>query len=499
MLRRHPLPSIRVMRKRLLVLALGAFFVPASIVAGCGGVPGNAVAEVDGTPIEKTSFDHWLTVASRSGGQAAAAAPKAPNYTACINQKRKTTPKPAKGQPKVTDAQLKKQCKQEYDALRDQVLQLLISFKWIEGDAKKMGVKVTDAEVKKSFDNQRKQAFPKDADFQKFLKDSGQTEGDILKRVRLDALSNKIREKVTKGKDKVTDAQIAAYYNKNKQRFAQPERRDLRIVLTKNKAKAAQARKAIAGGQSFASVAKKYSIDQTSKAQGGKLQAVAKGQQEKALDTAIFKAPKGKLVGPVKTQFGYYVFEVSNISKASQQTLNQAKGTIKQTLASQNQQKALDNFVKSFRKRWKAKTDCREGYRTQDCKNAPKATPTPTPPAGGAQPPGQPTPGQPAPTPTQQGRWATPGTPRRRSSASTRSPAACARSAPGTASRTSARSSRTRSRRPTSSPPPPTRATTASCSTSSATSSSRSTSSRCCSRSAARARWPRWPSAAARS
>jgi foldase protein PrsA len=388
------------MRKtKLFTLALGAFFVPAALVAGCGGVPGNAVATVDGDSIQKSEFDHWLNVAAKSGGQGATAVPKPPKFTECIAQKRKTTPKPAKGQPKVTDSQLKTQCKQEYDSLRDQVLQLLISFKWIEGEAKEMGVKVTDAEVKKSFDKQRKQAFPKDADFKKFLKDSGQTEADILKRVRLDALSNKIREKVTKGKDKVTDAQIAAYYKKNKQRFSQPERRDLRIVLTKNKAKAAQARKAIAGGQSFASVAKKYSIDQASKAQGGKLPAVAKGQQEKALDSAIFKAPKGKLVGPVKTQFGYYVFKVSNISKASQQTLAQAKGTIKQTLASQNQQKALDKFVKSFRKRWKAKTDCREGYRTQDCKNAPKATPTPTPPAGGAQPPGQPT-----PTPTQQGR-----------------------------------------------------------------------------------------------
>ena len=387
------------MRKtKLFTLALGAFFVPAALVAGCGGVPGNAVATVDGNSIEKSEFDHWLNVAAKSGGQGTAALPKPPRFTECIAQKRKITPKPAKGQPKVTDSQLKAQCKQEYDSLRDQVLQLLISFKWIEGEAKEMGVKVTDAEVKKSFDKQRKQAFPKDADFQKFLKDSGQTEADILKRVRLDALSNKIREKVTKGKDKVTDAQVAAYYNKNKQRFAQPERRDLRIVLTKNKAKAAQARKAIARGQSFASVAKKYSIDQASKAQGGKLPAVAKGQQEKALDSAIFKAPKGKLVGPVKTQFGYYVFEVSNITKASQQTLDQAKGTIKQTLASQNQQKALDKFVKSFRKRWKAKTDCREGYRTQDCKNAPKATPTPTPPAGGAQP------GQPTPTPTQQGR-----------------------------------------------------------------------------------------------
>src|SRR3954452_24866616 len=387
-----------MMKTKLCTLALGAFFVPAAIFAGCGGVPGDAVATVDGTSISKSDFDHWMTVAAKSGGQSGAAAPKPPAYTECIKQKRKTTPAPAKGQPKVTDAQLKSQCKQEYNSLRDQVMQLLVSFKWIEGEAKAKGIKVSDKEVKASFDKQKKQAFPKAADFQKFLKDSGQTEGDILKRVRLDTLSNKIRDKVTKGKDKVTDAQIAAFYNKNKARFAQPERRDLRIVLTKNKAKAAQARKAIASGQSFASVAKKYSIDQTSKAQGGKLPAVAKGQQEKALDSAIFKAKKGQLTGPVKTQFGYYVFDVSKIAQASQQSLDQAKATIKQTLASQNQQKALDAFVKSFRKRWKAKTDCRQGFRTQDCKNAPKATPTPTAPAGGAQP------VQPTATPTQQGR-----------------------------------------------------------------------------------------------
>ena len=50
---------------------------------------------------------------------------------------------------------------------------------------------------------------------------------------------------------------------------------------------------------------------------------------------------------------------------------------IKQTLQSQNQQKALDTFVKDFTKRWKDKTECSDGYKTNDCKNGPKATPTP--------------------------------------------------------------------------------------------------------------------------
>src|SRR5688572_30895978 len=85
------------------VLALCALVASAALVAGCGGVPGNAVAEVDGEAIEKSSFDHWLNVAAKSSGQGDAQVPKPPDYKACIAAKRKTTPKPAKGQSKVTD------------------------------------------------------------------------------------------------------------------------------------------------------------------------------------------------------------------------------------------------------------------------------------------------------------------------------------------------------------------------------------------------------------
>jgi foldase protein PrsA len=378
-----------------LLLALCALAATAAVAAGCGGVPGNAVAEVDGTAIQKEDFEHWMAVAAKSSGQPNASVPDAPEYTRCVENKRKTAPKPAKGQPKTTDEQLKEQCKQEYEQLRDQVLQLLTSFQWIEGEAEEMGIKVSDAEIKKSFEQQKKQSFPKEAQYQKFLKDYGQTEADVMQRVKLDLLSQKIRDKVIKGKDKVTDAQIEDFYNKNKERFAQPERRDLRIVLTKGEAKANQAKAALEDGQSWKDVAKQYSIDEASKSQAGKLPDQAEGTLEKALDEAVFKAKQGQIYGPVKTQFGYYVFEVDDVKKASQQTLAQAKETIRQTLQSQNQQKALDKFVKEFQEKWKERTECRDGYVTQQCSNAPKATPTPsTPPTQ----PGQPTqPTQPAP------------------------------------------------------------------------------------------------------
>jgi foldase protein PrsA len=367
--------------------ALAALVVAA--LAACGGnsIPGDSVARVKDTSIKKDSFNHWLTVAAlssasqtdptaaASGKRPNVAIPDPPDFTKCVAAAKKAAPKPAKGQTTPSDATYKKQCQQQYASLRDQVMQFLISASWINQEAASRNVKLTDAEVKKQFDSTKKQSFPKDADYQNFLKSSGMTEADLLFRVRLDSLSNKLRTQVTKGKDNVTPAQISAYYNKNKSKFASAEKRDIRLVLTKTKAKAEQARAALKGGQSFKTVAKKFSIDQSSKANGGKLAGVQKGQQEQALDTAIFAAKKGVLTGPVKTQFGYYVFQVSAITPASQQTLAQATPTIKSLLASQGQQKALDAFVKDFQKKWKDRTTCRDGYKISDCKNGPKPKP----------------------------------------------------------------------------------------------------------------------------
>jgi foldase protein PrsA len=377
------------MSKLFRFLALGAFFVSLTVgLAACGGddgdsIPGNAVAKVGDTSITKDTFDHWMQVAaisSQGGAEGAtkATVPDAPEFTKCIAEKAKTAPKPAKGQPKPTEDTFKTQCEQEYEGLKQQVLQFLISSEWIQGEAAEQKVTVSDAEVEKQFATTKKQSFPKEADFDKFLKTSGMTLDDIKFRVRLDALSNALRKKITEGKDKVSDTQISDYYDKNKTRFAQPERRDLRIVLTKTEAKANEAKAALDGGQDFKAVAKEFSIDQASKNQGGVLLAVAKGQQEKAFDEAIFAAPKGQLQGPVKTQFGYYVFEVTKVTKASQQSLEDATPTIKQLLASQNQQTALDKFVKDFRAEWKEKTNCQKEFVTQDCKNAPKPKTTTT-------------------------------------------------------------------------------------------------------------------------
>jgi foldase protein PrsA len=386
---------------RILPFAMAATCLGAGLIAGCGNsVPANSVATVGDTSIKKTDFDKWLRTASQ--GQArggTAAAPDPPTFTKCIGSlKGQPVPKGAK-QP--TDAQLKKQCKQQYDQLKGEVMQFLIQAQWVQQEAANQGIKVSDAESRRSFEDQKKRAFPTDKAYQKFLKTSGMSETDILFRVKLDTLQQKLTQKVTEKESKITDSDVQAYYNKNKKRFAQPERRNLQVVLTKTQAKANQAKSALQKGGSWKAVSKKLSIDQASKAQGGKLPDVTRGQQERAFDKAIFAASKGKIQGPVKTQFGWYVFEVSKITPASQQSLDQSKETIKNLLRSQRQQKALDKWIKDFRSRYKDKTTCADDFKTAECKNGPSEK-TNTGPASGGQPGGTPAP-QGAPQPPQGG------------------------------------------------------------------------------------------------
>ena len=379
----HPLAALRS-RPRSRFAAASALFAAVALV-GCGNsVPSDGVANVDGEVIEKQEFDHWLGAAARSQQAQPGAAPMQvalpdpPEFRKCAAAKLKQPQPP--GTPKANQGQATELCKQEYGLLRDQVMQFLISSRWIEGEAADRDLEATDEEVDKMFNEQKRQSFPSDREYQQFLKASGQTEEDLKYRVKLDVLSNQVREAIVKGKANVSDAEVRNFYNKNKGQFGQPERRDISVVLTENEADAKKARKELEGGASFKDVANKYSIDEASKGKGGKLTGVGKGQQEKALDDAVFAAEQGQLTGPVKTQFGFYVFEVDKVAPGSQQSFEQSRETIRAQLRSTKEQNALNAFVEDFQKEFKAKTNCAKDFTIAQCKNGGKL-PSPTDPA----------------------------------------------------------------------------------------------------------------------
>ena len=365
------------MKVRRSLLALCAFFVAALAVVGCGSSqPGNSVATVAGNEITTQAFNHWMYVAAKSQaaqspGQPVIVPNDPPNFDNCVAQVRKQIPSLAKTATKT----IRNDCKQLFTSLSSQVMDFLIKAYWYQADANKLGIKVTDAEVQKAFNTAKNQQFPNGSGFSNFLTQTGQTMNDILYRFRINEIVQKL---VAKHNSTVTPAQIQSYYNAHSSQFGTQDSRNIRVVLAKNAADAAAAKKALDSGQSWAKVAKKYSTDPTTKNTGGLLTGVTKSQADPALASVAFTAPLNQITGPVKGQFGYYVFDVIKDTPATHQSLAQATPLIKQQLTSTQQQSAQTAVDSHAKKDWLSQTSCRSGYAMADCSGytAPKTATT---------------------------------------------------------------------------------------------------------------------------
>ena len=81
-------------------------------------------------------------------------------------------------------------------------------------------------------------------------------------------------------------------------------------ILVKTEQEAASIKKRIDGGEDFATNAKRFSKC-PSKDKGGDLGWFGKGMMVPEFEQIAFTEEVGKVVGPVKTQFGYHVIKVS--------------------------------------------------------------------------------------------------------------------------------------------------------------------------------------------
>ncbi len=84
-----------------------------------------------------------------------------------------------------------------------------------------------------------------------------------------------------------------------------------RHILVETEAECLQLKERIEAGEDFADIAKAHS-NCPSKAQGGDLGQFGPGMMVKEFDEVVFSADVNTLQGPVKTQFGYHLLEVTS-------------------------------------------------------------------------------------------------------------------------------------------------------------------------------------------
>ncbi len=90
-------------------------------------------------------------------------------------------------------------------------------------------------------------------------------------------------------------------------------RASARHILVKTEEECNSLKGEIDSGTEFADIAAKHSQCPSGK-QGGDLGEFGPGQMVKEFDEVVFSAPVGEVQGPVKTQFGYHLLEVTERS-----------------------------------------------------------------------------------------------------------------------------------------------------------------------------------------
>ena len=143
------------------------------------------------------------------------------------------------------------------------------------------------------------------------------------------------------GKISVTEAELKQFYDEQKDQFGVGEERRTRHILIaadkgkdpsgdKGQARAQELLARVKKGESFEELAKKNSEDPGSANSGGDLGFLSHDQMDKAFAEAAFALKKGEVSAPVKTSYGYHLIKVEDIRAGSQKTFEQVRGDIEQ-------------------------------------------------------------------------------------------------------------------------------------------------------------------------
>ncbi len=159
----------------------------------------------------------------------------------------------------------------------------------------------------------------------------------------------------------VTPEEVRKQYDASTAQYSAPEERSAAHILipvaadAKDDANAAAKKladevyaKAKADPAKFAELAKQYSKDPGSAAQGGDLGSFGRGSMVKPFEDAVFAAKTGDLLPPVRTEFGWHVIKVTGEraghTRPFEEVRAQIEGELKKDKAAQKFAAAADQF-----------------------------------------------------------------------------------------------------------------------------------------------------------
>jgi parvulin-like peptidyl-prolyl isomerase len=270
---------------------------------------------------------------------------------------------------------------------RNDILNQQINEVLLKQEAKKQKIKVPRREIDEAVSNLKKR-FPSEADFTAELKKEGMTIGELEKELEAQSSIVKLVEKEVKARTKApTEDDVKAFYEKVTtkmkggatglspeedaqvsqvadflKRASSEQLRIRQIVIAFNQnagtseekkaalARVANVKKALAGGMAFSEAARQFSEDPVTRARGGDVGLIVKGDLPKDIETKIFSMKIGEWTKePIQMPNGYFFVRVEGQNAAKQFDFEEIKNDLAEMLYQINSKKAFDEFVAGLR------------------------------------------------------------------------------------------------------------------------------------------------------
>lgn len=245
----------------------------------------------------------------------------------------------------------------EYETAVQQVMPQLVGIEIAKTYAQEEGITVSDADVDKEIENVKRQVGEQARSsgqdvsdqeaFDQALEQNQISEDELRQTLRENLPVQKVQERVA-GNAEPSQEEVQAFYDENKDaQFTQPAQRCMRHILFNKdqQQKAEEVKTQLQNGGDFAELARENSQDPGSAENGGDLGCLGKGETVPPFEEAAFAADQGEVVGPVETEFGYHLIEVTDIREEQTQPLDEVETQITAQLAATQQEEEFTKWL----------------------------------------------------------------------------------------------------------------------------------------------------------
>lgn len=244
--------------------------------------------------------------------------------------------------------------------VRKSLLDDVIAELLIKDRADRLGLGITDAEMKEAVNRLKQQyGIQTDQEFEESLKKSGMSRADMEARLRDTLIANKVFARELRSRDDLTDRELRERYDREKEHYRLPERAHLRAIIIARPDNPAAVAQAEARANEVATQARtatdfaKFASsvpENAMKEKGGDMGEIARGELLPDLDKAVFNANPGTVLGPIATKSGWHILKVEQRLPSEVPAFESLKDKIRKDASEAAFQRDYKAYIERLRK-----------------------------------------------------------------------------------------------------------------------------------------------------